>query len=644
MVTNKEKVFEFIVEYTKEFNSVDDEILKFDTSFISAQVGIQRSNVSTILNQLVEEGKVIKFKGRPVLYSLSNAVKSLVDDQSFTFLIGYDGSLQQAIQYTKAAITYPKKRPKILYIGEKGTGVQVLSKEAYGYACSKGILKKNAPYYVVNCAHYDGAQLEKLLVDKESVLKQCNHGLVLLKNADNMSPYLIEKIMENYLKQEDLQMILMFHITDEKRADRFKDYLNFIVHITPLRDRSIEERYKLVELFFQKEAARLNRRIEVNCGLMQCLMLYPCEENCDSLRNDIQFGIANAFLKAKKKDNIKMELSDFPNGVRKGLLYIPSGQDALDAVIRTDISAYIFEKEQTYIIRNKEKNTDIYQRLDKKQKWLRNSINYQEVDSFVSANIESELGDYLQHLTEGFDEKKLEKVVSEKLRKLVRSFLDKAGQNLGREYSDQIYYGICLHLNNAIIVTKPRQRISNEKVMEIMELYDDQCLISRKFIREIQTEFNVKFSIDETIFLTLILALDFENSSKRSGVVTLIAMHGESAASSVVEGIRYLIPVCNIDAFNLSWNDDIDIAYEKLKQKIISCNKGMGVLVIYDTGSIQVMLNSIFEETNIEIRSLEIPLNLIAMSSCKHSKAGESLDEIYRYLIHEYLEGSFLKP
>ena len=644
MVTNKEKVFEFIVEYTKEFNSMDDEILKFDTNFISAHVGIHRSNVSTILNQLVEEGKVIKYKGRPVLYSLSNAVKILVEDQSFTSLIGYDGSLQQAIQYTKAAIAYPKKRPKILYIGEKGTGVQALSKEAYEYACSKGILKRNAPYSVINCAHYGGDQLDELLTGQESVLKKCDHGLILLKNADNMLPCLIEKIMENYLKQEDLQMILMFHVVDERMADRFKDYLNFIVRLYPLKDRGMTERYKLVELFFRKEAGRLNRRIEVSCGLMQCLMLYPCPENCHGLRNDIQFGIANAFLKAKKKENIKLELSDFPNDIRKGLLHIPSNQDALDEVIRKDISAYIFEKKQTYCVRNKEKNTDIYHRLDKKQKWLRNAINYQEMDNFVSANIESELGDYLEQLTDGFDEKKLEKIISEKLRRLVREFLNKAGQELNKEYSDQIYYGICLHFNNAIITTKPRQRISNEKMMEIMEQYDKECLIARKFIREIQTEFNVKFSIDETIYLSLILALDFENSSKRSEVVTLIAMHGEAAASSIVEGIRYLLPVCNIDAFNLSWNDEIDVAYEKLKQKIISCNKGMGILVIYDTGSIQVMLNSIIEETNIKIRSLEIPLNLIAMSSCLHSKAGDSIDEIYRYLIHAYSDGSFLKP
>ncbi len=638
MVTNKEKVFDFMIRYAKGLNTLDDE-MKLDTSFISAQVGIQRSNVSTILNQLVEEGKVIKHKGRPVLYSLSKTVKSEVNDQSFASLIGCRSSLQQAIQYTKAAIAYPKKIPKILYIGERGTGIQRFSREAYEYACSNGILKKDAPYYVMNCFRYGEQRLENILIGDNSLLRKNNHGLLVLKNADQLSPYLIEKMMEHYLTEEDLQMILIIHIVDPNKADLFKEYINFIIHLPSLNQRSKEERYQLIELFFKKEAERLNRRIEVDRELMQCLMAYPCRENCDSLKNDIQFGIANAFLKSKKKGNIKLELVDFPDTVRRGLLYTPP---ELEKVIRKDISTYIFEKDQTYYLRNKEKNSDIYHRLDHKKKMLRNSTDDRERNNFVLVNIEGDMEDYFRQLTEGVDDTKLEKTVSEKLRNLVNSFLTQASLNLKREYSKQIYYGLCLHLNNAIIIKKPRQRISNENVMEIMEKYDKECLISRIFIKEIQNEFNVKFSIDETIFITLILALDFESTPQKSEVETLVVMHGESAASSIVESIRYLVPMHNIDAFNLSWNDDMDTAYEKLKQKVISCDKGKGVLVIYDTGSIQVMLNSIKADTNIEIRSLEVPLSLLAMSSCKHSRAGKTVDEIYRHLIREYSYIAFL--
>lgn len=67
MKTNKEKVFDFIVEYSKRFKTINDETPKLDTQFLSEKLEMRRSNLSSILNQLVDERKIEKTKGRPVL-------------------------------------------------------------------------------------------------------------------------------------------------------------------------------------------------------------------------------------------------------------------------------------------------------------------------------------------------------------------------------------------------------------------------------------------------------------------------------------------------------------------------------------------------------------------------------------------------
>ena len=55
---------------------LEQELLKnnkqgLETKVIATALGMQRSNVSTILNQLVKEGRLVKGNTRPVQYKLN---------------------------------------------------------------------------------------------------------------------------------------------------------------------------------------------------------------------------------------------------------------------------------------------------------------------------------------------------------------------------------------------------------------------------------------------------------------------------------------------------------------------------------------------------------------------------------------------
>lgn len=633
MQKNKDRILEAIVQLTKKYESLDDQAIKFDTAFLSHETDIQRTNMSTILNQLVEEGKIIKTNGRPVLYSLAKDVKEQVDDEGFMSMVGYDNSLKQVIQYTKAAISYPLSIPRILYIAQKGTGITHLSKSVYQYAQSKGILKNNAPYKVLDASHYESDQLIHLF--DTSLLKECNHGLLLVKNADKVPNNLFDALLNQ--RKEKVELVLLVQVSDSEKGASLSDYFNFTVEVAPLKERGLSERFGLIELFFKKEAQRLNRRIEVNQGLMQCLMLFPCPNNCVDLEKNIQFGVANALVKPGQKQKVRLDLSDFAPIVRKGLLYYEANQHELKEVLQPDYT-YIFDSQQTYHIRQDIESNTIYQRLEKKRKLLGSSINNQDLDSFV----EEELNEYLEQLVINYDDTKLEKQVSQKLRDMVKDFLNEAEKKFNKLYSNKIYYGICLHLDNAFI-TKFKQRISHEKVLHIMEQHEEEYLFSRRFIKEVEKAFNVTFSLDETAFITLFLSLDFELSQQAAQVVTLVAMHGDHTASSMADVARELMPTGIIESFDIPLHEDIDTTYDRLKEKIIHCNQGKGVLVLYDMGSIQIMLNAIMEETRIEIRYFEIPITLFVMAGCKYSHEGKSINEIYSLIQDEYMDSTLMR-
>ena len=253
MKTSKNKVFDFIVEYTQSFSTIEDETPKLSTQFLSEKLNMQRSNVSSILNQLVEENKIDKFNGRPVLYSLNKDIKIQIDTQDFSSMIGSETSLKEAIQYTKAAITYPMSIPKILYVGKKGVGVETIVSKAYEFACTQKILKNKAPFIRIDCSYHNEQQFSEVLFGQDSMIKQANHGLLFIKKAHHLSNKIVSDIMHYFLVEVNLKLILIMHINDDiKEISALRDYFNFIVKIPPLENRSLDERYQFIEKFIQE--------------------------------------------------------------------------------------------------------------------------------------------------------------------------------------------------------------------------------------------------------------------------------------------------------------------------------------------------------------------------------------------------------
>ena len=634
MKTNKEKIFDYIVDYSKEFKTLEDDTPKFDTRFLSEKLNMQRTNISSVLNQLVEEGKLSKTNGRPVMFYLSDEQNTELDNLSFSNIIGSDLSLKETLQLTKAAITYPIRIPHVLYIGEKGVGVKTISEKVFDFACSQRILKKNSAFKVIDCLHFDKNQMNERSFWQKN-FESIKDGLLLVKNADKISINMITDISNMLIEKKELKFILIVHVKNADSISIFKDYFNFIVNIPPLEKRTLEERYQFIEKFFKEEALKLEKNIEVNYGLMQCLMLYPCIDNLIELKSNIRFGVANALVRFKRNKTIVLELSDLPASVRKGLLLIRDKIHEIDQVLEKNVN-YIFTKEQTLQSRSKKNDTDIYQKIDFDYKALGQITVLKDAEEFVFANIEHNLNEYLNKITENRDGEKIKTIVSEKLYQITNEFIQTASIKFNRVYSNKAFLGICLHFNNAIISNRTKQRISNEKVMSIIEQYDEEYLYSRKFIKKLQDEFNVKFSLDESVLLTLLIANDKNQISKNREVITLIIMHGDNTATSISKVVKKLMPINNLQAFDLSLDDDIETSYELLKKKIIDVNQGSGILALYDMGSIQVMLNSIKDETGIDIKSIEVPIPLLAISACKSSEEGKSLEDIYQHLANEY--------
>lgn len=168
----KEKVYYLLKELTLEKLELfsEEEVIGIDTSTLEEKLKLGRNNVSKELNELVSENKVLKIKGKPVLYlakeiveekflkkihnNIFESCKKLKDilnvekddsieeiiekEEKNNFgLIGEKGSLKIAVDQAKAAVIYPPKGLHTLIIGPTGVGKSTFAEAMYKYSIEK---------------------------------------------------------------------------------------------------------------------------------------------------------------------------------------------------------------------------------------------------------------------------------------------------------------------------------------------------------------------------------------------------------------------------------------------------------------------------------------------------------------------------
>ncbi|WP_410072772.1 PRD domain-containing protein [Anaerostipes sp.] len=649
MKLKKEQVLEFITEYSSDF--IHDEFPKITTRFLSEKLKMQRTNISSILNQLVNEGKLVKYNGRPVLYQLADENTSGNGDV-FEQLVGYDSSLKEAIASAKAAVLYPEGNPTILITAKHGSGVSHFAKTVFRFAQASGKLKTRAPWILWDCKTLfnDQDKFQEIFLgdhEKEGILKKASGGMLILENIDVVSErnldWLLaflrgEKIQgqDEWPWQKDYHCITIFSTmkdTNEMMLNLLRGQMDFRISLPSLEERSIEERFLILQKFFKEEAKAMDRMIEVDTSILHALLLYEVTDDIKGLKNDIHTGCANSYVRSynTEKKTIVLLMSDFPNYVRKGIMYYRSYKNEIDEMIKNGCK-YTFYKNQM-LQDNKTAKKDIYQSIDARKRDLeRHALTEEEINMAVSNQLESEFEEYFEQLCERVDSiDTLNKMVSEKLISLTRKFLLKAAEQLSCEFSKEIFCGICLHVNSCLIKVSKKQRISNEEIARLLSKYPMHYELVKEFQVELGKEFNVKLNVDDLIFLLMFL-LEAKKDVNESKVVTLIAMHGSHAASSIAAVVNVLSDDSNVQAFDMDLDKNVRIVYEELKEKIIKIDQGKGILLIYDMGSIHTMAESIAQETKIAIRCAEVPITLVGIAGSSKAAEMKTLDEVADYL------------
>lgn len=649
MKTMKDIVFEFI---QREMLSNGTSKEGVTTKEIAEALNLQRSNVSTLLNDLVKEEKLEKTATRPVLYKIRNNTTSDYGLSQMKF-IGIDGSLSKAIQIAKAAILYPKHSLNVLVTAKAGCGTSFFCNFMYMFCKEAKIMQADAPFIKVNCRHYRNHmdELDNLLFGQEKgKLDNCyfsmaKGGMLFIDNAELLNAHqqsLIFDFLETgmiysadrkeYMDCKDVYLVLS---CNPSHVGQYNQRIPMIIELPQLKDRPLIERFDFVNYFFSIEANNAKRNIEISQEVMQALLLTEYSRNIIELEMEIKKACATACVRVMDVPNspIIVDLHDFNSNIQKSLVKMRfRSQDILSLV--GSQNCFIYDCNGTF---QSNHHDELYNEMHTQYKELSNrGINAKAIQDVINNHVTNLFKQYNYNhgYDESYDTEQLSKIVDFRIIELVQKFSEMTKTELKIILKPSVFYGLCLHMNSLLSIKSSHSRVDNDQLNFIVQNYPKEYALSAQFALDFKDMFGIELPPEEIAIITMFL-VKTKDEIDNGHPVLLYILHGSGIAEALKEVTISLTHCNNVYSYDLHLEKDNLKAMDEIRSLILKIDEGQGVIVIYDMGSIRTMLDTIAQENDVKIRYIHIPITLIGIDVARKCLQEEDIDYVYHTTLLE---------
>ena len=698
---SEQEVFDYIYSViTKEYleNSIQKkEIFGITAKDIADHFNTYRSTVSTLLNTAVKNGLFIKIETRPVLFVPVDIVKRELHvplnqsvytpeeirdlffkkeqegTDSFSIMIGYDGSQSLQIKQAQSAILYPPKGLHTLITGESGTGKTLFAHTMYDYGRKiKGMSEKEYPFVEFNCAdYYHNPQLLLSQLfghirgaftgadqETEGLVEKANHGILFLDEIHRLPPegqellfYLMDtgqyrKMGEaNTIRKAD---ILIIGATTENPKDvllkTFKRRIPLTINLPPLRERPLQEKLKIMEHLFSKEAILTQRTYIIDADIIKAVSLYDFTENIGQLASEIKILCARSFLESKTKEfgEIKVPYVFLSDNIREAYKkYRKIGYTFTDNYENYNYDLVITPSNEITHVKENVLNEEAYcSLLDEIRNYSRQGLTSDEVAIRISSAVSSYYDEILNSMyfkTVNKDE--LYKIIEPRIVDFSLEVMKEIQNRLSVKITEQSILVLAFHLK--FLIDRLRKIKLTESSSVPVKTGDT---IVDDMIDKIESKFSLRLPTDEKKFFQLLIKnitsdIVPDNSSKAA---LYILAHGNTA-SSIAEVCNRLLHTDFVKAFDMPLTQDVNQSYQLFVEEIESLHLKKGVMILADMGSLLDFGHKLTRDTGIPTHTIPNVSTAIALDFAHIMlNRNEHIDLTYNeYLIKNRFEPAF---
>lgn len=660
------------------------------TQEIAEVLGIQRTNSSKDLNQLVREGKLIKTDGRPVRYiyqTLVTHVKPVtkhvvsyketpvseekntlqIDTKDiFAKIIGANGSMKNSVEQAKAAILYPPRGLNCLITGPTGSGKTYFAHAMYHFAKAHHVIDEETELIVFNCADY--ANNPELLMshlfgyakgaftgadeEKMGIIDQADGGMLFLDEIHRLPPEGQEMIfyfmdhgtysrLGETTKSHEANVRIVGATTEDPGSSLLETFVRRIpinIKLPAFEKRPANEKVDLVKIMIAHEANRTQRKISLTEDVAKALIGSVTYGNIGQLKSNIQLVCARGFLNHMQSPEISITIDDLTEGIRSGLIQLASNRSAmaeLSKILEPKITVAPNDTIMKIQSDSYELPYNLYDIIGDKAALLKSDgLDQEAINHFISTDINIHLKSFYKDHGFSFNaDSKLAEFVDSKIIEVTNQIYVMVKRSLQYEFQQNFIYAMSLHISSFLKkINLGEERHTNDNIREMAFDFPDEYAVAKEVRSYIETYFQVEIPESEDYYLTVLLvSLRANQASGRIGVV--VAAHGNSTASSMVQVVQQLLDAENVRAVDMPLDMDPKTALDRIERNVQEVDEGSGVILLVDMGSLASFNSQIQRDTGIPVRTVDmVTTSLVLETVRKVSVLGTDLDMLHESL------------
>ena len=684
-----ERIYQYVYEQTALLTSSQLALSGVTTNEVAEALAIQRTNASKDLNEFVRQERLMKLEGRPVRYVVQTQkeisatsykdasvvvskptvenIAQLPDTSNqvdiFSKIIGIKGSMKNAVEQAKAAILYPPRGLNCLITGPTGSGKTYFAHAMFQFAKDNHVVPQDKDMIVFNCADY--ANNPELLMshlfgyakgaftgaddEKEGVIDQANGGMLFLDEIHRLPPegqemifYFMDHGTYSRLgetgKKHQADVRIVGATTEDPTSallDTFVRRIPINIQLPAFENRPAMEQIDLVRVMVAQEAKRIQRTITLTEDVVKALLGSVSFGNIGQLKSNVQLICARGFLNHMNQTQIDIDLHDLPEGIKNGLIVLANKRDYLAQLQKYLVPKLIVQPNESIV----DINTDSYELPynlydiigDKAALLKAEGIDQEAINHFIKTDINIHLKSFYKHHQFSFQsDNKLAELVDQRVIEVTREIYQLVESELNIEYQANFIYAFSLHISSLLKkLNLGEQRQINDNIRTMISDYPEEFQLAKRIRKMIEAAFSVTILESEDYYLAaLLVSLKSTPSAGKIGVV--VAAHGRSSASSMVEVVSQLLGVEQLRAVDMPLDMSPKVALEKIEKAVLEVNDGSGVLLLVDMGSLATFSQEIYRHTNVRVRTIDMVTTAVVLEAVrKASMVGADLDSIY---------------
>lgn len=408
------------------------------------------------------------------------------------------------------------------------------------------------------------------------------------------------------------------------------------------------------------EAARIQKKISLSEDVVKALIGSVSYGNVGQLKSNVQLVTARGFLNHIDQEELAITIDELTDSIKEGMMQLASNREAL-----AELSKYL--EPQMIVTPNEPLVTiqsdsyelpyNLYEIIGDKAALLKaDGLEQEVINNFITTDINVHLKSFYKDHGFTFDtENKLAEIVDQRIIDVTKEIYNFAKQKLNYNFQSNFIYAMSLHISSflkRIQNGEERQHQLNENIRNMVLDYPIEFETAEEIKRIIEINYQMKIPEFETYYLAVLLISLRENKDAgRIGIV--VAAHGKSTATSMVQVVSQLLNVDNLRAVDMPLEMQPKEALRQIVNVVKEVNEDSGVILLVDMGSLATFSDEIIRQTGIEVRTVDMVTTPIVLETARKTTLIDTqLDTLYESLknfqgyadIHQERELDSLDP